>query len=68
MLLPTHPNNYLGFAEKVVCEEREQVTGNSFSYLDILNFPYPTGKNATVLRLHLPKPCTFLLGKSAKPL
>jgi hypothetical protein len=44
------------------------VTGNSFSYLDILNFPYPTGKNATVLRLHLPKPGTFLFGKSAKPL
>jgi hypothetical protein len=49
---------YLGFAEKVVCEEREQgtlrpfdtlrasqaqcIAGNSFNYLDILNFSYPT--------------------------
>jgi hypothetical protein len=55
---------YLGFAEKVVCEEREQgtgnreqgtlrpfdtlrasqaqcIAGNSFSYLDTLNFSYP---------------------------
>ncbi|MBO1070494.1 MAG: hypothetical protein HEQ13_14455 [Dolichospermum sp. DEX189] len=29
---------YLGFAEKVVCEGREQGTGNSFNYLDILSF------------------------------
>jgi hypothetical protein len=65
---------YLGFAEKVVCEEREHfdklsasqgtlrqaqcialrpfdtlrasqaqcIAGNSFNYLDILNFSYPT--------------------------
>jgi len=55
-----------GIASSV--HRRELLTGNSFNYLDILNFSYPTRKNATVLRLHLPKPCTCLFLKSAKPL
>jgi hypothetical protein len=51
--------SYLGLAEKVVCEgreqgtgNREQGTGNSFNCLDILNFPNPTKKNALILRHH----------------
>jgi hypothetical protein len=35
---------YLGLAEKVVCEDGEQGTGNSFNCLDILNFPNPGGQ------------------------
>jgi hypothetical protein len=48
-------------AEKVVCEDREQEgSGNSFSYMDMLNLPNPTRKNAPILRHNKPKPGTFL--------
>ncbi|PPJ63573.1 hypothetical protein CUN59_09365 [Cuspidothrix issatschenkoi CHARLIE-1] len=63
----------IGNREQETLRQAQCIPGNSFNYLDILNFSCPTRldptrKNPTVLRLHLPKRCTCLFLKSAKPL
>jgi hypothetical protein len=61
---------YVGLAEKVVCEGREQGTGNSFNCLDILlpvgrhgNFPNLTNKNAIHFETPLAKTLHFFVVK-----
>jgi hypothetical protein len=59
---------YLGFAEKVVCEEREQGTGNreqgtgnreQFQELDGSYFSLVSNLNARFSSFHLVKACTL---------
>ena len=65
-----HPTYGLLKKLSVRVGNRELLTGNSFRYLDILNFLFldPTKKNVTFFRHHRSKPGTFLFEKSAKPL
>jgi hypothetical protein len=52
---------YLGFAEKVICGDREQGTGNreQFQELDGSDFSFASNLNTRFSSSHVIKSCTF---------